>query len=78
MKGKYVVYQYVYSLLIVTYKKFSDPVFIPEGSSAILPGLQYTLISLLFGWWGLPWGILYTIEAVFVNLFGGKVVAEQN
>ena len=78
MKGKFVVYQYVFSLLIVTYKRFSEAVFIPEGESAFFPGLKYTLISLIFGWWGIPWGLIYTIEAIFVNLGGGKVIMESN
>lgn len=26
----------------------------------------------LFGWWGIPYGPLYSLEAIFINLLGGK------
>jgi hypothetical protein len=29
------------------------------------------LLSLLFGWWGLPWGPVRTIQALVVNFSGG-------
>ena len=34
-------------------------------------GLRYSLISLLFGWWGIPWGPIWTLGTVFKNLGGG-------
>jgi hypothetical protein len=38
----------------------------------------YTLISALFGWWGFPWGFLYTPQAIYRNLCGGyrQTIAE--
>ena len=35
---------------------------------------MYTLISLLLGWWGIPWGPVYTIGSIFNNPTGGKDV----
>lgn len=34
--------------------------------------LLYTTISLIFGWWGVPWGPIYTISSVFSNVVGGR------
>ena len=31
----------------------------------------YTVTSLLLGWWGIPWGPIYTIQAVAKNVAGG-------
>jgi hypothetical protein len=38
----------------------------------------YTLTSLLFGWWGFPWGLIYTPQAIYRNLCGGyrETIAE--
>ena len=35
-------------------------------------GLPYTLISLLAGWWGIPWGPIWTVMTVVQNFAGGK------
>ncbi|MGE5473896.1 MAG: hypothetical protein ACM3UU_06710 [Ignavibacteriales bacterium] len=33
-----------------------------------------TIISLLFGWWAIPWGPIYTIQTISNNLVGGKII----
>jgi len=35
-------------------------------------------VTLLFGWWGIPWGIFWSLEALGTNLFGGKQPAKEN
>lgn len=75
--GKFVVYLWVVSLAIVTFKRPSKIHYIPPGGSALVRGLQYTLCSVLFGWWGIPWGILYTAQAIFENTSGGKDVTPE-
>lgn len=32
----------------------------------------YTLASVLIGWWGIPWGPIYTIQAIEKNISGGE------
>ena len=34
----------------------------------------YTLVSLVFGWWGFPFGLIYTPMALITNLSGGRDV----
>jgi len=75
--GKFVVYLWVVSLLIVTFKRPSKIHYIPPGESAFVRGLPYTLCSVLFGWWGIPWGILYTAQAILENTSGGKDVTAE-
>jgi hypothetical protein len=36
-----------------------------------LRGYIYTLLSLLLGWWSLPWGPIETAMSVWANLNGG-------
>lgn len=75
--GRFVVYQYVISVLVLTFRRSSAIIYLPPGASAAARGLPYTLITLLLGWWGFPWGFIYTPAALFTNLTGGKDVTRE-
>ena len=75
--GKFVMYQYVISVLIMTFKRNSNIYFIKADENAIVKGLPFTLLSLIVGWWGIPWGIIYTIQALIANFGGGQDVTAQ-
>ena len=63
-------YQACVSLLILTMRFRSPRVVVgspPQQNTAI----TYTLIASLFGWWGFPWGFIYTPQAIYRNLHGG-------
>lgn len=64
-------FQGAISLLIVTLTVRSRP-YVVGQDPLLLPGMMYTVISLLLGWWGLPWGPVRTIHAIVVNATGGK------
>ena len=72
--GKFVVYEYCVSILIMTFKRNSDVYYIEPGANAVVKGLPFALLSLVLGWWGIPWGFIYTPMALFTNLSGGKNV----
>jgi hypothetical protein len=75
--ARFVVFQYCVSLLVVTFKHSSDVYLVKPGESAVRKGMGYTLLSLLLGWWGIPWGLLYTLESIVINLQGGKDVTQE-
>ena len=75
--AKFVIFQYCVSIVILTFRRPSDIYFIKSGESAVGKGLGFTLISLLLGWWGIPWGPIYTIGSVVTNLRGGKDVTRE-
>jgi hypothetical protein len=75
--GKFVVYQFCISILVITFKRSSNIYFISHEQNAVLKGLPYTLLSLVLGWWGIPWGPIYTIQSVWVNFKGGKDVTQE-
>ncbi len=75
--GKFVIYQYTISIIVMTFRRSSDVYFIRTGESAVIKGLGFTLLSLILGWWGIPWGPIYTIGSVFSNLSGGKDVTSE-
>ena len=75
--GKFVIFQYCISILIMTFRRGSDVYFIKAGESTFGVSIGYTLVSLLLGWWGIPWGPIYTIGSVATNLGGGKDVTQE-
>lgn len=75
--GKFVIYQYCISILILTFKRSSAIYFISHEENAVVKGLPFTLISLFLGWWGIPWGPIYTIQSIWVNFSGGKDITRE-
>ena len=72
--GRFVVFQYCVSVVIITFKRSSAVKFVKAGESAAVKGLPYTLLSLIVGWWGIPWGFIYTPQVIYRNLKGGADV----
>lgn len=75
--GKFVVFQYAVSIIILTFRRSSDIYFVRAGEGTAGKSIGYTLISLLFGWWGIPWGPIYTIGSLITNFNGGKDVTQE-
>ena len=75
--ARFVIYQYCVSILILTFKRPSGIFLIRAGESPVGRGLVYSLISILFGWWGIPWGPIYTVQSLARNFGGGLDVTEQ-
>jgi len=75
--AKFVQYQYCVSALIITFKRGTDIYFVRAEENRSVKGLQWTLLSALAGWWGIPWGPIYTIQSLWVNLRGGHDLTPQ-
>lgn len=75
--GKFVMYQYCISLAVITFKRWSKVYFIRHEQSALMKGLPFTLLTLVLGWWGFPWGPIYTIQTLWINLRGGKDITKE-
>jgi hypothetical protein len=69
--ARLVVYQYAWSALLISSLGPSKPVLIRPGMGDVRPGLRYILLTLAAGWWGVPWGPIYTIRALNRDLHGG-------
>ena len=72
--GKFVYFEYCFSIVILTFKQSTDIYFIRSGESQLRYHWPYTLLSLMLGWWGFPWGFIYTPMALYTNFSGGKDV----
>lgn len=75
--AKLVCYQYAVSVLVMSFRRSSDIYYIPAGQSSVAKGLPWTFLSLVAGWWGIPWGPIFTIQALVTNLKGGKDVTAE-
>jgi hypothetical protein len=58
------------SLIVVSFRFHSR--YYVEGEPRGLAGLIYTAGTLLLGWWGIPWGPVFTVRALANNLRGGR------
>jgi hypothetical protein len=75
--ARFVYYQYCVSIIILTFRRSSDIYFIRADEGRVTKGLPWTILSAVVGWWGIPWGPIYTIGALFKNLRGGIDVTDQ-
>ena len=75
--GTFVVYPYCVSAVLITFRRHSGVYFVPAGQSRFVRGLPFLLISLVFGWWGIPWGPIYTVASLVTNFGGGKDVTRE-
>lgn len=70
--AKIVCYHYCVSILVMTFRRSSGAYFIPAGESAVTKGLPWTLLTVVLGWWGIPWGPIFSVQSLVVNFKGGK------
>jgi hypothetical protein len=75
--AKFVVFEYSISILVMSFKRSSDIYFKKAGEPMFGQRFGYSLISLIFGWWGIPWGPIYTIWSLVTNLSGGKDLTKE-
>ena len=75
--ARFVYYSYTLSFIIVTLRKNSGVYLIKAGENATQRGFRFTLLSLLFGWWGIPFGPKFTLQSIRVNRKGGNDVTDE-
>jgi hypothetical protein len=65
------------SFLFVTIRRQS-PLYITESwQDRYLRGFCYSVLALVLGLWGVPWGLIWTPRAIWINLTGGVDETEQ-
>jgi hypothetical protein len=75
--GRFVMFQYCVSILVMSFKRSSDIRFLRAGESHAGLAAPYCLLSLLLGWWGIPWGPIWTVSTTYRNLRGGLDVTGE-
>jgi len=74
--AKFVMYSWTVSIVVMTFRRPTQIYFIPAGKSRFTKGLPFTLGSMVVGWWGIPWGPIYTLTSIFGNIRGKDVTTE--
>jgi hypothetical protein len=72
--GKFVVYSYCISLIVITLRRGTPVYFVRADENRVATGMKWTLITLLLGWWGIPFGPIFSVISLVQNLRGGKDV----
>jgi hypothetical protein len=75
--GRFVIFKYTFSIIVMTFNRGSDIYFIRGGQGAVGKGLSYSLLTFVLGWWGIPWGPIYSIGSLWTNFSGGKDVTGE-
>jgi hypothetical protein len=73
---RYIIFWYVISLIFMTSRRTMQGVFCP--SCAPMKAVQASAVTWLLGWWGFPWGPIWTIGALYRNLLSGTQPADVN
>ncbi|HLW53498.1 MAG TPA: hypothetical protein VKW06_11700 [Candidatus Angelobacter sp.] len=72
--GKFVQYQYCISIVVMTFKRGTDIYFLRADENPVVKGLGWVLLTVLAGWWGIPFGPIFTVQSIWYNLKGGHDV----
>lgn len=74
--ARFVRFSYTISIVVMTFKRYSNVYFIRKNDSKSTDRWPYTLINLFLGWWGIPFGPIYTIASLIENGEGKDVTQE--
>lgn len=72
----YVIFYRVTSFLMATRRDGVQGIYCKKCAEKVC--FKATAHTWLLGWWGFPWGPIYTLSALFTNLVGGKRPATVN
>ena len=75
--ARLVRFEFCISFLFVTLRRQSPLYLTDSWQDRYLRGLGYSALALLLGPWGIPWGLIWTPWAIWVNLTGGIDETEE-
>jgi hypothetical protein len=67
---RYAVFWEIKSFLVVSYRSPVQGIFCP--ACAEKKALRASGITWILGWWGIPWGPIYSVHAILSNIVGGE------
>ncbi|WNJ17116.1 hypothetical protein [Pontibacter sp. G13] len=75
--GRFVVFPYVISIVLTSFKKLSPAYFFGADEPTQAIARKYSFISGILGWWRIPFGFLYTYQSLKTNWEGGLDVTKD-
>jgi hypothetical protein len=73
---RFVVLYRAYSLLFFTSREPRPGIFCPKCAEAV--AFRSNIFTMFLGWWGVPWGPIYSFHALGTNSFAGVKPPEIN
>lgn len=70
------VFTYAMSFLLVTLRRGSAGIYCRSCRRS--EALKWGALSAILGWWGVPWGPIYTVQALGIAASGGQQDPEVN
>ena len=74
--AKFVTFQYTISVVFATFKRPSSIYFINPNESTAKYSWHLSTLTAVLGWWGIPWGPIYTIGTFIKNFGGGEDITD--
>lgn len=76
---RFKTYQYCLSPFALAQRRFSPAYLVTDALPNQYTGVRimYNILSLIFGWWSIPYGPIRTIESIILNNRGGLDVTED-
>jgi hypothetical protein len=69
--ARIVRFEFCFSLVVFTIRRQSPLYLTDSWQERYIRGLWYSLVAIVLGPWGVPWGLIFTPWSVWVNLTGG-------
>lgn len=69
--GRFLAFAWNISVVVLSFRQSTSLRYVPAGRMSGHHALGWSLCSLLFGWWGFPWGLIYTPACLWHNARGG-------
>jgi len=70
-------FEFCFSLLFFSVRRQSAVHVTTSWQQRYVHGLGYSLLALILGPWGVPWGVVWTPWAIWVNTTGGEDCTEE-
>lgn len=70
IQPRYAIYRYVTSFFLITYRGVHQGIFCARCGAR--RAYKNSVITWILGWWGIPWGPIYSIQAIARNMLGGE------
>lgn len=74
---RFVMYKQCISPIVVTHRSYTEIYFIPPNVSWISVAFEPTLLTFLFGRWGIPFWPIYTLATLFCNFSWWKDLTDE-
>lgn len=67
---RYAIYRHVVSFVVATHRGGHQGVFCAKCGAK--RAYKNSLTTWILGWWGIPWGPIYSVQAILHNMLGGE------